>query len=41
VSVPYQLGHTQRGTVQVYEVSARDGTRQHVVNVPVVLAAAP
>jgi hypothetical protein len=41
VSMSYRLGRTQRGTVQVYEVSARDGTRQHVVNVPVVLAAAP
>jgi hypothetical protein len=41
VSVPYRLGRTQRGTVQVYEVSAKDGSRQHVVNVPVTLAAAP
>jgi Immunoglobulin-like domain of bacterial spore germination/Sporulation and spore germination len=41
VSVPYRLGRTQRGTVQVYEVSAKDGSRQHVVNVPVMLSAAP
>jgi immunoglobulin-like protein involved in spore germination len=41
VSVPYRLGRIQRGTVHVYEVSARDGTRRHVVNVPVLLAAAP
>jgi Immunoglobulin-like domain of bacterial spore germination len=41
VSVPYRVGRTQRGTVQVYEVSAQDGSRQHVVNVPVMLAAAP
>jgi hypothetical protein len=39
VSVPYRLGRTQQGTVQVYEVSAEDGSRQHVVNVPVVLVA--
>jgi hypothetical protein len=41
VSVPYRLARTQRGTVQVYEVSAQDGSRQHIVNVPVMLAAAP
>ena len=41
MSVPYRLGRTQRGTVQVYEVSAEDGSRQHVVNVPVMLSAAP
>lgn len=41
VSVPYRLSRTQSGTVEVYEVSAKDGSRQHVVNVPVMLAAAP
>jgi hypothetical protein len=39
--MPYRLGRTQRGTLQVYEVSARDGSRQHVITVPVMLTAAP
>ena len=41
VSVPYRLNRTQPGTVQVYAVSAEDGSPQHIVDVPVVLAAAP
>lgn len=39
MSVPFRVGRTQRGTVQVYQVSAEDGSREHVVNVPVILAA--
>jgi len=39
-TVPYRLGHEQRGTVEVYEVSARDGSRINVVDIPVILAAA-
>jgi len=41
LSVPYRLARAQRGTVQVYEVSAEDGSSQHVVDVPVTLSAAP
>ncbi len=40
VQLPYRLGTEQRGTLQVYEVSPRDGTRVNVVDLPVVLAAA-
>ena len=39
VTVPYRLDRTQRGTVQVYQVSAEDGSPEHIVDVPVVLAA--
>jgi hypothetical protein len=39
VTVPYRLDRTQRGTVQVYQVSAEDGSPEHVVDVPVVLTA--
>jgi hypothetical protein len=38
VSVRYRLATEQRGTVQVYEVSAEDGSRIHVVDIPVTLA---
>ncbi len=38
-TVPYRLGAEQRGTVEVYEVSMKDGARVHVVDVPVTLAA--
>ena len=39
VSVPFRVGRTQRGTVQVFQVSAEDGSATHIVNVPVVLVA--
>ncbi|GAA2706180.1 Gmad2 immunoglobulin-like domain-containing protein [Micromonospora olivasterospora] len=38
--VDYRLDRTGPGTIEVYEVSARDGTRVNVVAVPVVLTAA-
>src|SRR5438874_1545359 len=34
-TVPYRSDHDQPGTVEVYEVSMRDGSRVHVVDVPV------
>ncbi|MER6594156.1 Gmad2 immunoglobulin-like domain-containing protein, partial [Micromonospora purpureochromogenes] len=37
--VAYRLATTGPGTVEVYEVSPRDGSRTHVVAVPVLLAA--
>lgn len=37
--LPYRLGREQRGTLQVYEVSARDGTPLNVVSIPVTLTA--
>jgi len=37
-SVGYALNNEQRGTVEVYEVSANDGSRINVVDIPVVLA---
>jgi Immunoglobulin-like domain of bacterial spore germination/Sporulation and spore germination len=37
-SVGYELDSPQRGTVQMYEVSAKDGSRVNVVNIPVLLA---
>jgi hypothetical protein len=40
-TVSYRLTREQPGTVQVYEVSARDGSKVHVVDIPVVLAASP
>ncbi|SCE94130.1 Gmad2 immunoglobulin-like domain-containing protein [Micromonospora mirobrigensis] len=40
VAVRYRLAATGQGTVEVYEVSARDGSRINVVAVPVVLASA-
>jgi hypothetical protein len=39
VAVPYRLASEQRGTVQVFEVSAADGSRINVVDLPVTLAA--
>lgn len=39
VSVSYRMVTEQPGTVQVYEVSAEDGSRIHVVDIPVILAA--
>lgn len=39
VAVPYQLSDDQPGTIQVYEVSAADGSRVNVVDIPVRLAA--
>jgi hypothetical protein len=41
VVVPYRLASEQPGTVQVYEVSAEDGSRIDVVNIPVTLAPSP
>jgi hypothetical protein len=38
VSVRYRLAAEQRGTVEVYEVSAEDGSRVNVVGIPVTLA---
>lgn len=38
VSVAYRLQREQAGTIEAYEVSAADGTRRHVVSVPVTLA---
>jgi hypothetical protein len=40
-TIAYSLGRQQRGTVQIYEVSARDGTPVNMVDIPVILAAAP
>jgi hypothetical protein len=37
-TVAYRVASEQRGTVQVYEVSARDGSRVNVVDIPVTLA---
>ncbi|MFI7551309.1 Gmad2 immunoglobulin-like domain-containing protein [Micromonospora sediminimaris] len=39
VAVRYRLSAEQRGTIEVYEVSAVDGSRTKVVAVPVTLAA--
>lgn len=39
VSVSYRLASEQPGTVQVFEVSAEDGSRINVVEIPVTLAA--
>jgi hypothetical protein len=39
-TVPYRLAGEQPGTVEIYEVSARDGSRINVVDIPVILAAA-
>ncbi|MEH0824131.1 MULTISPECIES: Gmad2 immunoglobulin-like domain-containing protein [unclassified Micromonospora] len=39
VGVAYRLATAGPGTVEVYEVSPRDGSRTHVVAVPVALAA--
>lgn len=40
VAVPYRLAAAQPGTVQVFEISPRDGSRINAVAVPVVLAVA-
>jgi len=37
VSVLYTIGSEQRGTVEVYEVSAKDGSAINVVDIPVIL----
>jgi hypothetical protein len=37
VSVKYQVGSVQRGTVEVFSVSAEDGSDQHLVRIPVTL----
>ncbi len=39
VGVGYRLGSEQNGTVEAYEVSAKDGSRINLVAVPVTLAA--
>jgi Immunoglobulin-like domain of bacterial spore germination/Sporulation and spore germination len=38
-AVAYRLASEQPGTIQVYESSPEDGSRQNLVNIPVVLAA--
>jgi len=38
VAVRYSVGTPQRGTVEVYSVSAKDGSDQHLVRVPVTLS---
>ncbi|MGC5022532.1 Gmad2 immunoglobulin-like domain-containing protein [Micromonospora sp. DT47] len=38
-TVAYRLAAPGGGAIEVYEVSPRDGSRQHVVTIPVVLAA--
>jgi hypothetical protein len=40
-SVGYRLGSEQPGTVEVYEVSAKDGSRVNVVDIPVTLSSSP
>ena len=37
--VAYDVSSTQRGTIRVYEVSAMDGSKINVVNIPVTLTA--
>lgn len=37
IAVTYRVPREQAGTIEVYEVSADDGTRTHVVTVPVTL----
>jgi hypothetical protein len=34
-SVTYSVSHAQRGTIEVYEVSAKDGSAVHVQSIPV------
>lgn len=41
VSVSYRVSSEQPGTIQVYEVSAADGSRTNVVDIPVVLTPHP
>jgi len=41
LTLPYRTTGGGAGTVEVYQVSARDGSRQDVVSVPVRLAASP
>jgi hypothetical protein len=38
VTIPYPAGHAGRGKLVVYESSAKDGSRIHVVEIPVRLA---
>jgi hypothetical protein len=38
VSVPYSVAAEQPGTVEVFEVSAKDGSRLNAVRIPVILA---
>lgn len=37
VDVPYSVGTEQRGVIEVFEVSAEDGSRTNVVRIPVTL----
>ena len=37
VSVPYTVATAQQGTLRVYDLSAKDGSREHVVDYPVSL----
>jgi hypothetical protein len=41
VNVPYVVATAQWGTLRVYDLSAKDGTREHVVDYPVWLTPAP
>ena len=38
-TLAYDVGHTQRGTVEVFEASAKDGSPINVVRIPVTLGA--
>jgi hypothetical protein len=35
--VPYRVSHEQHGTIEVYEVSPKDGSRNALVQIPVTL----
>ncbi|HEV8420131.1 MAG TPA: Gmad2 immunoglobulin-like domain-containing protein [Actinomycetota bacterium] len=37
VSVPFNVDHEQRGTIEVFESSAQDGSAINVVAIPVTL----
>jgi hypothetical protein len=37
VAVPFRVAATQRGTIEAFSVSPKDGTRTHVVRIPVTL----
>jgi hypothetical protein len=39
VDVTYELARDERGTIEVYEVSAKDGSRINVMAIPVTLTA--
>ena len=37
IDVRYDVGTRQPGTIRVYEVSAKDGSPLHIVEIPVIL----